>query len=986
MPSTNNHNIGQHPMTEKVVEMINNARDLAIDNCNTQITVLHLASVIFKEEHGLGARVVQKASQNAIDIDNLNRILRQELRKLPQQSPAPSQVGIDSNLERLLSNATRQAKKNDDSHIALDHLIDQIFNIDNDKNLVNLFKTQFSPHLTSQKINQAIKEMRGNKKVTSAKAENSYDALLKYGNDLTTMAMDGKLDPVIGRDNEIRRVIQVLSRRTKNNPVLIGEPGVGKTAIVEGLAHRIIAGDIPETLKDRKIISLDMGALIAGASYRGEFEERLKSVLNEVKESNGEIVLFIDEVHLVLGAGKTDGAMDAANLLKPMLARGELRCIGATTLNEYRQHVEKDAAFERRFQPVQVGEPSVPSTISILRGLKDRYETHHGIRITDGALVLSAKLSDRYITNRFLPDKAIDLLDEACANVRVQLDSQPEEIDKLERNLLQLQVEEQALKNEKDKSSKIRLGKVKEEMAEIQEELKPLKLKYEHEKSRINEQRDLQNKVAELKNKILQAERARDLNRVADLTYGALPNVERRLKEVTEKNEREAEQARLNPDDNNNNTMVRELVDENDIAEIVSRWTKIPVSKLTSGEREKLLHLGDNLHKRVIGQDNAVNAVAEAVLRSRAGLSKPNQPTGSFLFLGPTGVGKTELAKALAYELFDDEKQMIRLDMSEYMESHSVARLIGAPPGYIGFDQGGQLTEAVRRKPYSVVLFDEVEKAHNSIWNILLQVLDDGRLTDSQGRIIDFTNTVIILTSNLGAEHLLKDQLSPPLSPTKEFDAYKKTQKRTQNPNVLTETQEKVMRVVRSHFRPEFLNRLDDIVLFDSLNRAQLRNIMKLQIDAISSRLKDRNIMVKLTDKGMDFVLEQSYNPSYGARPVRRYLEKNITTDISRMIISGDLENDRNVEINTSNDGRSLKFHITPNLTTGTSSTTSTTRNMKSPYSQYDKTTTSTKQQHHKNSNRMETMDIDDYMDTEDDDENPISSSNLPFINNHHIN
>jgi len=965
MPSTN-HNGGQHPMTEKVVETINNARDLAIDCCNTQITVVHLANTVFKEENGLGTRVIQKASQNSIEMDNLNRVLRQQLLKLPTQSPAPSHIGIDSNMERLLQNATRQAKKQGDSHIALDHIIDQIFNSDNDKNLVNLFKTHFSPHLTSQKISQAIKDMRGNKKVTSAKAENSYDALLKYGNDLVAMAMDGKLDPVIGRDNEIRRVVQVLSRRTKNNPVLIGEPGVGKTAIVEGLAHRIVAGDVPETLKDRKIISLDMGALIAGASYRGEFEERLKAVLNEVSESDGEIVLFIDEVHLVLGAGKTDGAMDAANLLKPMLARGELRCIGATTLNEYRQHVEKDAAFERRFQPVQVGEPSVTSTISILRGLKDRYETHHGIRITDGALVLSAKLSDRYITNRFLPDKAIDLLDEACANVRVQLDSQPEEIDKLERNLLQLQVEEQALKNEKDKSSKVRLGKVREEMADIQEELKPMKLKYEHEKSRVNEQRELQNKVAELKNKILQAERARDLNRVADLTYGALPNVERRLKEVTEKNEREAEQARLNPD--LDKTMVRELVDENDIAEIVSRWTKIPVSKLTSGEREKLLHLDDNLHKRVIGQDRAVTAVAEAVLRSRAGLSKENQPTGSFLFLGPTGVGKTELAKALAYELFDDEKQMIRLDMSEYMESHSVARLIGAPPGYIGFDQGGQLTEAVRRKPYSVVLFDEVEKAHNSIWNILLQVLDDGRLTDSQGRVIDFTNTVIILTSNLGAEHLLKDQLSPPMSPTKESGT---TQKRLQNPNVLTETQERVMRVVRSHFRPEFLNRLDDIVLFDSLNRAQLRNIMKLQIDAISKRLKDKNVTVKLTDKGMDFVLEQSYNPSYGARPVRRYLEKNITTDISRMIISGDLENDTNVEISTSNDGRSLKFNITPNVSVSSNS---------------NKTSLlyNTIKQHGKNNYKMETMDIDDY--TDEDDENPISSTNLPFINNHQFN
>ncbi|CAF1666421.1 unnamed protein product, partial [Adineta ricciae] len=686
-------------------------------------------------------------------------------------------------------------------------------------------------------MEEVVKQVRQNKNVTSAKAEQTYQALEKYGHDLVADAESGKLDPVIGRDQEIRRCIQVLSRRTKNNPVLIGEPGVGKTAIVEGLAQRIVHQDVPDTLP-RRLIALDMGALVAGASHRGEFEERLKSVLKEIESSNGGIILFIDEIHLVLGAGKAEGAMDAANLLKPMLARGELRCIGATTLDEYRKYIEKDPAFERRFQQVMVKEPSVADCVSILRGLKDRYESHFGVRILDSALVIAAQLSNRYITNRFLPDKAIDLIDEACASIRVQLDSQPEVIDQLERRELQLDVEATALSQEKDEASKQRLKQVKEELSKIREELKPLKLRHQAEKQRVDELRKLKQKMENLQVKMAQAEREKNLALVADMKYGAIPDLEKKIAEtehrITEENKQQQDR------------LLTEVVGPNAIAEIVSRWTGIPVSKLSQTERERLLKLSEHLHKKVVGQDDAVDSVAEAVLRSRAGLSRQNQPIGSFLFLGPTGVGKTELAKTLALELFDSTKSMVRIDMSEYTESHSVARLIGAPPGYVGFEQGGQLTEAVRRQPYAVILFDEVEKAHPQIWNTLLQVLDDGRLTDGKGRTVDFTNTIIVLTSNIGAQYILEDVEHP----TKTSDG-----------KLSQAIKDRVMKEVRLHFRPEFLNRLDDIVFFQPLNVNQLSSIVHLQLKSLEERLKEQDIAISLTDKAIQSTLKKSYNP-----------------------------------------------------------------------------------------------------------------------------
>lgn len=845
--------------TDKTNQSLVAAQELASENKNVQLAPVHVAIVLFSEPNGLGQSIVNRVGA---DFQTLDRSLKKLLVRQPVQDPPPPEISPNPSMMKVLRKAQEYQKKNEDSHMAIDHIL---LALPEDRDVSNALS---EAGLTKDKLESAIKSVRGNRKVDTKSAEDTYEALNKYGHDLVKDAEEGKLDPVIGRDDEIRRVIQVLSRRTKNNPVLIGEPGVGKTAIVEGLAGRIVRGDVPQTLNCR-VISLDMGALIAGAKYRGEFEERLKAVLKEVKEAAGNIILFIDEIHLVLGAGKTDGAMDAANLLKPMLARGELRCIGATTLEEYRKYVEKDPAFERRFQPIHVKEPSVADTISILRGLKERYEAHHGVTILDSAIVVAAQLAARYITSRFLPDKAIDLIDEACANTRVQLDSQPEVIDQLERKRLQLEIEATALEKEKDTASKQRLEKVKQEMSKIKDQLQPLKLRYEKERGRVEELRNYQKKVEQLKQKLSEAERRRDLQLVADLKYGAIPDLEKKIEKLTAEKEKngEIEEAER---------LLTEKVGPEQVADIVSRWTGIPVRKLSMTERERLLNLGEQLHRRVIGQDEAVDAIAEAVIRARAGMSRENQPTGSFLFLGPTGVGKTELAKALAAELFDDEHHMVRIDMSEFMESHSVSRLIGSPPGYVGHDEGGQLTEAIRRRPYSVILFDEVEKAHPQVFNILLQVLDDGRLTDGKGRTVDFSNTVIIMTSNLGAEYLLQ---------------------RETNGKLLPGTKEKVMDVVKRHFRPEFLNRLDDILIFNPLNAEDLAKIITLQMSNLVKRLAERRIEIKLHPDAAKFVLEKAYDPVYGARPLRRYLEKHVVTSVSRLIIAGTLPDNSIIHI-----------------------------------------------------------------------------------------
>ena len=840
--------------TQKSLEAIQDANALYNEYGNAEMGQEHLLLALLHQDGGLIAQLMTKMG---IDPNNLERQTRQAVEKLPRVSGGrdASRMYVTSDLQKNLNEAEHAAEQMKDDFVSVEHLFLAL--IDTASGSVrDLFRT-----FGIQKNNflQALSSVRGNQRVTTDSPEDTYDALKKYGTDLVEQARQKKMDPVIGRDDEIRNVIRILSRKTKNNPVLIGEPGVGKTAIAEGLAQRIVRGDVPGTLKDKTIFSLDMGSLVAGAKYRGEFEERLKAVLNEVKKSEGHIILFIDELHTIVGAGKTDGAMDAGNLLKPMLARGELHCIGATTLNEYRQYIEKDPALERRFQTVMVGEPTVEDTIAILRGLKERYEVYHGVKIQDSALIAAATLSNRYITDRFLPDKAIDLVDEACAMIRTEIDSMPTELDVIQRKIIQHEIEEAALKKEDDKLSQEHLAEIQKELAEMREQFNSMKARWDNEKNAIGKVQKLRADIEQLNADIERAEERYDLNKAAELKYGRLPELKKQLEEE----EAKAEQAE------GKHTLLRDKVTDEEIARIIERWTGIPVARLMEGEREKLLHLEDTLHKCVIGQNEAVKRVSEAILRSRAGIQDPNRPIGSFLFLGPTGVGKTELAKTLAATLFDDEKNLVRIDMSEYMEKYSVSRLIGAPPGYVGYEEGGQLTEAVRRKPYSVVLFDEVEKAHPDVFNVLLQVLDDGRITDSQGRTVDFKNTIIILTSNLGSSVLL-DGIGA-------------------DGEIREDAKQQVHELLRRSFRPEFLNRLDEIVFYKPLTKENITGIIDLLIQALSKRLEDKQLSVELTDAAKQYVIDNGYDPVYGARPLKRFLQRHVETLLGRTIIAGDL-------------------------------------------------------------------------------------------------